>query len=442
MLAPTANASPIATLELPALSPLLTLLDALIGHRTPLVSPSEVSDADADAVVDIANESATFGRFLSATHRSLNATLDSLSLCLATRTLRGDRGPLTCMLLIDLNKGRAVTRGRVLEYVREVEARLGQPPVVLEKLQAVAERVMHRCIDFVAQHAEFIDTSRLRGCAVRPGAFFGEDWSVGVETCWQASGAEGILTMPNYAKWSDAHKQRRASGYRGVTSGVCDGRLWRFEYLQCLCTPCHEVCHLIQHFHGQRMSLQVAEHDGAFSTLVLMLALAAGAEGAHDGLGACFFPGAAEETMLEWSEFASRVSAGEALAEHHTPATQAAYERWRDSFGVAELVDVWGSQRNFGGELGVESVCKNLLALEATAPRGQVVEGEAAVATARAMLATMFEGRSGECDGVPVDVRSAVQLAGTPSAARIGGVCAPMGAEAAAALLRALLSGR
>ena len=120
------QSSAIAKLDAAALSPLLTLLDALVGHRTPLVSPEDVADADADAVLDVARENSTFGRFLSAVHRSLNATLDGMSLCLATRTLLGDRGPLTCLLLIDLNKGRAATRRQVLGYIREVEAQLAE----------------------------------------------------------------------------------------------------------------------------------------------------------------------------------------------------------------------------------------------------------------------------------------------------------------------------
>ena len=112
------------------------------------------------------------------------------------------------------------------------------------------------------------------------------------------------------------------------------GRLWRFEYFETLRTPCHEVIHLVQHIAGhktimicpcltkhhcgashcekyvfssvtrirnpfrvthsshnhrchlvtelvagQHMSMQVAEHDGAFSTYLLMLAIAETATG-------------------------------------------------------------------------------------------------------------------------------------------------------------------
>ena len=104
---------------------------------------------------------------------------------------------------------------------------------------------------------------------------------------------------------------------------------------------------------------------------------------------------------------------GETAAEVYTAQHQADYERWRDAFGACDMRDAWGEQRNFGGELKVENLCKNFLALEAVAPGGGALDEGAAVAAAHAMLDTMFEGRTGQLDGMPVDVREAVRLAGT-----------------------------
>jgi len=79
--------------------------------------------------------------------------------------------------------------------------------------------------------------------------------------------------MPNYKAWTDAHKKHRGKSWRD-TDDVVTGRLWRFEAFECRRTPCHEVIHLVQHAANQTMHHQIAEHDGAFATYTLMLALA------------------------------------------------------------------------------------------------------------------------------------------------------------------------
>jgi len=49
--------------------------------------------------------------------------------------------------------------------------------------------------------------AEVRSAEVKPSVFFGEEWSVGLETAWQASGAERILTMPNYEAWTEKHRR-------------------------------------------------------------------------------------------------------------------------------------------------------------------------------------------------------------------------------------------
>ena len=45
---------------------------------------------------------------------------------------------------------------------------------------------------------------------------------------------------------------------RGAMSSAAPwGRLWRYQYWECLRVPCHEVIHLIQHVQKQSMNVQV-----------------------------------------------------------------------------------------------------------------------------------------------------------------------------------------
>lgn len=283
---PSTAHSPLLQLSVRELSPLLTLLDALVGHRQPLVPPvaGESWAGEAAAVLDVGGEGPVFGRFLRSAWRTLAATLDSAGLELAWWPLRSTatKPPLqaaACICLVSVRTAVVLSRHCVLGMIRGVEERLAEPAVVLDHLMPAAEAVMRACVDFIAERCgSYLDVERLRRCVMQPGTFFGEEWSLPFEIAWQASGAEGILTIPNYVAWTEAHKQHLGESWRGANS-VHTGRLWRFEFWDCLRTPCHEVIHLVQHIAGQRMSTQAAEHDGAFSTYLLMLALAAQASG-------------------------------------------------------------------------------------------------------------------------------------------------------------------
>ena len=309
----------IESMGLSQLSPLLTLFDAFLGHRSPLLSPASADNADPVLSLDLAKQSALFGRFMNSARAALVSALGRLEL-----RMTASQGSLATIVLIDQSNGRELTRQGALECVRLVEGRLGQPALVRDMLQPITEKVMEACTQFIGSRCgKYLDIDKVRRCVVQPAVFFGEEWSVGLETAWQASGAEGILTMPNYAQWTDAHKQHRARSWRGAEERVCDGRLWRFEAWECLRTPCHEVIHLVQHIAGQRMSIQVAEHDGAFSTYLLMLAVSvtvkqAAKEGAADGgAGSFYYPGAVEEALLESVEYIARVMNGHNYIGHN-----------------------------------------------------------------------------------------------------------------------------
>ena len=148
--------------------------------------------------------------------------------------------------------------------------------------------------------------------------------------------------------------------------------------------------------------------------------------------------------MLESISFADQVHSGQAPRDsvHWTAAQQTNYEKWRDSFGVADMSDVWSSQRNFGGEIRVESICKNMLALEAVTVPGTgsaayeiLSDSKDIQAAVDDMLDSMFgvEGnlRTGSVDECPVDIRPRVRLAGVPIDTRISAITAPMGRDAA-----------
>lgn len=187
----------------------------------------------------------------------------------------------------------------------------------------------------------------------------------------------------------------------------------------------------MQHLADQHMSHQLAEHDGAFSTYLLMLAAAdleasrkrstqGGAGGgsteaetaAHGGL--TYHAGAVEMALLESLQFCSMMMGQEteAARTRWTDEECANYTRWRDGFGATDMSDVWGDAGNFGGDMPRECLCKNMLALEAVCPAGRFLQvgAEDTQATVEAALTTMFVDRKGELDGVAVDIREQVRL--------------------------------
>ena len=64
---------------------------------------------------------------------------------------------------------------------------------------------------------------------------------MGLETAWQASGAEGILTMPDFKSWTFAHARHKLknfmklpdtdAGKDGLAAEVPWERLWRLVSL-------------------------------------------------------------------------------------------------------------------------------------------------------------------------------------------------------------------
>ena len=484
-----------ASWTMPQLSPLMTLADALLGHGAPLAPLTSLvdrGDGAATASYDLAQAHALVHRWLRAVFAAPGGLRDCLAaLGLELRGMDTEAAPgVVCLAATTGDDRRALSKQEVYELAAVVEARLAVAGTVLDTLPAVAGAVTKACMAFIGSSscADLFDGAALAKCRVQGGAFFNEEWSVGMETAWQASGAEGILTMPSYAQWTEKHMAHRLKSWRGVDAeaevggpggGLASvaGRLWRFEYWECLRTPCHEVIHLVQHLAGQTMSHQLAEHDGAFSTYLLMMAVANFLDeekGSEGGGGEAreaeeegkeqqqeqeqqqqqeppsyYYPGAVEEALIESVDFVRRTH------EHATPEAaelwdekgQAEYMRWRDSWGAADMSDTsWGPAPGakgkalpFGGNMKIENLAKNMVAMEATCPAAarQVLQGKEEVAeAATAMLETMFRGRTDQvCDGKPVDIRPAVRLAGTPVSSRIEQLVAPCGMAAAKALL-------
>lgn len=538
--APPSHATIIGALGIESLSPLLTLLDALMGHKSPLAplpaprtaaagtdadkAPSASADgADAHAVesedgaaavdaslplesavaeFDLAAANPLFARFLRAAYDAITGTLGSLGLALAARIPSADGsdsihateggGVATALVLCPAaGGGDVLRRGDVRALCSLVEARLAEPAVVLDHLEGVARTTMRGCVELIAASSAAksgsLDTEAVSKMEVKPGTVFGEEWSVGMETAWEANGAYGILTMPNYKAWTEAHARHRARSWRSSLREDATfpyGRLWRFERYECSRTPTHEVIHLLQHVAGQRMNHQLAEHDGAFATYVLMMAVAlaertaatgssgtgAGAAAASVGADAArtragtgpvavtgagdpssgadtsdrgarvYYPGAVEEALLESLDYVRifhRLDTEEAR-ERWDATSMAEYAKWRDSFGARDMSDTrWGDRGNFGGEMPRENLCKNFVAVEAVCPDGRILEDEDIPGTVQDMLDTMFVGRTGDVDGVEVDIRPRVKLSGMSVSERLDKVLAPCG-EAAVALLAEL----
>ena len=90
----------VQSMEPSQLPPLLRLLAAVLGN------------ADADdslGLLDLAGESAQFGRFLLDARPELAQALEQLQASIAGQMVRGHRGPLTSMVLLDPSSGLAAT---------------------------------------------------------------------------------------------------------------------------------------------------------------------------------------------------------------------------------------------------------------------------------------------------------------------------------------------
>mmetsp|Transcript_39867 Transcript_39867/g.81618 ORF Transcript_39867/g.81618 Transcript_39867/m.81618 type:complete len:500 (+) Transcript_39867:101-1600(+) len=476
----------VASLSFEELSSLLTLLDWLLGHTSalmPLSAPSE-ADAGVAATVNLASASVVHAQFLRAAAPCLSSTLATLGLrlcCLPNWREEKTTGIWLglCPTGKEMLDEQPLSRSDVLRLGVMVEESLSNPTISLAQLQSVAEHVMELCIDLITQSkaAQHLDLDALRKCRVAPAVFFNEDWSVMLETAWQASGAEGLLTMPNYTQWTIKHASHRARSRNlqdtNSNSSFPWGRLWRLERFSCLQAPCHEVIHLVQHIARSSlgdMNLEVAEHDGSFSTCLLMLAVAQAertqssshrhspeqeAERKEEAGGASpeerskakivFYPGAVEEALLEIVEYMKRLHSQETEEARERWSVQAReeYSRWRDSFGSGDMTVCWGTGGNFGGDFRRESLCKQVLALEAVFPNGSLLTNPAEISdTAEAMLRTMFVGRAeAKATGCDLAIAPAVRLSGIPVETRLAMMLQPLGESAAEALRDELCEG-
>jgi hypothetical protein len=446
------------------LSPLLTVLDGLLAHNTPIASPPPPASEAEPAHWDLAATTALHLRFLRNALPTICATLAKIGVS-AVRSqdahslaLRRDEG------------GALVTRGEVYELIKAIEARLEDPAVVLNKLKWAATQVMQSCSEVIGKSCGYLDVEKIDSFEVVFATMFNEEWSTGLETAWMASSAEGKLVMPNYPEWNETHIAHRARSWRGIADGVSVGRIWRFEYWECLRTPCHEVIHLVQGITKQLMTAQIAEHDGAFSTYLLMLGVqhhrtvqpaecwAAEIAAPEPDVPVCasgksedelYFPGAADEALLESQDYTLRLLRG---AKHSqtgearwTCEKEQDYTAWRNSFGMCRC-ERWGENKTFitDDKLETENLCKNMLAMEAICPSGKLLEGSGVTVAVRGMLDTMFKDRTDiDLQGPDrheklVNISPSVRLAAMSVAERLESVGRAVGAGQAASALDAL----
>lgn len=235
----------VGSMGIEELSPLLQLLDGLLGHAVPIIpAPAPAADDEAaehaPASWDLAGTTEVTLTFFSRAHRSLERTLGELGMRLVPFVVPGAADATA--VAVARSDGALLTRSQVRALSRAVEVRLAVPEVVLERLEGAAKATMALCVDVIAASParDAVDEAALRKCTLRPAATFGEDWSVGLETAWMAAGNESVITMPDYAKWTEQHARHRMRSWRGVEAGdeVPWGRLWRFEYWECIRTPC------------------------------------------------------------------------------------------------------------------------------------------------------------------------------------------------------------
>ena len=106
----------IATMEPAQLPPVLALLALFLGGAGP---DGEI------ALIDLSSESARFGRFLLEARPVLTGALEQLQASMASQMVRGHRGPLTTLVIIDPSSGQVWTRGRARECLQFIEQRIG-----------------------------------------------------------------------------------------------------------------------------------------------------------------------------------------------------------------------------------------------------------------------------------------------------------------------------
>ena len=117
--------------------------------------------------------------------------------------------------------------------------------------------------------------------------------------------------------------------------------------------------------------IQIAEHDGSFSTYLLMVAVEQWAKQffTPPDNESCskdstpYFAGAVESGLMESIGYVRHYQEGRTkeAQDKWDESARDNYRRWRDGFGAADMSDVWGPQGNFGGDLQVESLAKNIL---------------------------------------------------------------------------------
>ena len=106
----------IATMEPAQLPPVLALLATVLAGA---------GLDDEIALLDLSGESVRFGRFLLEARPVLTDALEQLQASMASQMVRGHRGPLTTLVLLDPSSGQVWTRERIRECLQCIEQRIG-----------------------------------------------------------------------------------------------------------------------------------------------------------------------------------------------------------------------------------------------------------------------------------------------------------------------------
>ena len=110
------TAHAIATMEPAQLPPVLALLATVLAGA---------GLDDEIALLDLAGESVRFGGFLLEARPNLTGALEQLQASMASQMVRGHRGPLTTLVLLDPSSGQVWTRERTRECLQCIEHRIG-----------------------------------------------------------------------------------------------------------------------------------------------------------------------------------------------------------------------------------------------------------------------------------------------------------------------------
>jgi len=201
--------------------------------------------------------------------------------------------------------------------------------------------------------SEYLDVSTLRNIQVQHAAMFNEDWSTAYEVCWQASGAENSIIMPdvpNFAKQHFEHFQR-SNGHRST------GETLLYQALALYLIPCHEILHIVQHLHGHLLDSDshsyAMEHDASRLNYLLLWQV--------------LERRSPEPSWSKWVlmlEGINRSMVSFQRLQGIGMAPLMAYRRWADSFGLDAPSEVFSS---FGDEvaLALEGMVKMIVAGEA-----------------------------------------------------------------------------